>query len=244
MSLDFRQDFLLNKSISLKQPVQGYKVAIDPVCLAASVDIIKEKILDVGCGVGAISLCLAYRFKQIKIQGIDIQKDVVALAQQNAIDNKCDDRVCFVEADLVDYAKKHPESYTIIVSNPPFFKKNVSNISPIPQKAIAHHDLHLSTSDWIKNCFKLLKSKGFLYIIFPFDDIVPLLESLQSVQYAIRIFPLWPRRGQGAKRVLIRFQKNSYAPSRLLNGLVLHQEDGSYTEEATKILRNGMSLVF
>ena len=242
MSLDFRQDFLLNKTVSLKQPIHGYKVAIDPIFLAASVDIIKGKILDIGCGVGAISLCLAHRLKEIEIEGIDIQKDMINLAQYNAIDNKCADRVHFFEADLLDYAKKNPESYATIVSNPPFFKKNVSNISPIPQKALAHHDLNLSTSEWIKNCFKLLKSKGFLYIIFPFDDIPSLLGSLFPAQYSVRLFPLWSKIGQNAKRVLIRFQKNSLAPSRLLNGLVLHEEDGTYTKEANQILRNSMSL--
>lgn len=243
MSLDFRQDFLLNKTVSLKQPIHGYKVAIDPIFLAASVDIIKGKILDIGCGVGAISLCLAHRLKEIEIEGIDIQKDMINLAQYNAIDNKCADRVHFFEADLLDYAQKHPESYATIISNPPFFKKNVSNISPIPQKALAHHDLNLSTSDWIKNCFKLLKSKGFLYIIFPFDDIMSLLGSLHPLKYTIRLFPLWPKIGQDAKRILVRFQKNSLAPARLLNGLVLHEEDGTYTEAANQILREAMSLM-
>lgn len=243
MSLDFRQDFLLNKTISLKQPIYGYKVAIDPVFLAASVDIVKGKLLDIGCGVGAISLCLAHRFKEIEIQGIDIQKDMITLAQHNAIDNNYAHRIHFFEADLAHYAKQHAEKFSTIITNPPFFKKNVSNISPTPQKALAHHDLNMSTTEWIKNSFKLLKSKGYLYIIFPFDDIPLLLGSLYPMQYNMKIFPLWPKIGQHAKRVIIKFQKNSLAPSRLLNGLVLHEEDGTYTKEANQILRKGTSLL-
>ena len=58
----FTQDLLLGGRISLRQPAQGYRVAIDPLLLAASVNAEPgETILDVGAGVGAAGLCVATR---------------------------------------------------------------------------------------------------------------------------------------------------------------------------------------
>jgi tRNA1(Val) A37 N6-methylase TrmN6 len=58
----------------------------------------------------------------------------------------------------------------------------------------------------------------------------------------VSIFPLWPRAGQPAKRVLLQAVKGSRAGSSLLPGLVLHGADGSYTREANAVLRDGAAL--
>jgi tRNA1(Val) A37 N6-methylase TrmN6 len=53
----------------------------------------------------------------------------------------------------------------------------------------------------------------------------------------LRVFPLWPRRGEAAKRVIVQLRKGSGAPPELLAGLVLHRDDGSYSDEADAVLR-------
>jgi len=56
----FTEDRLLGGRIQLRQPVDGYRAAIDPVFLAASVPAEPHQlILDVGCGQGAAMFCLA-----------------------------------------------------------------------------------------------------------------------------------------------------------------------------------------
>ena len=58
----FTEDRLLGGRIRLRQPATGYRVAIDPVFLAASVPAEPHQlVLDVGCGAGAAMLCLAAR---------------------------------------------------------------------------------------------------------------------------------------------------------------------------------------
>jgi len=51
------------------------------------------------------------------------------------------------------------------------------------------------------------------------------------------VFPLWPKRGVAAKRVIVRARKGIRTPLALSPGLVLHEEDGTYTEQADAILR-------
>ena len=56
------EDRLLGGRVRLRQPAGGYRVAIDPIFLAASVPAEPHQlVLDVGCGAGAAMLCLAAR---------------------------------------------------------------------------------------------------------------------------------------------------------------------------------------
>ncbi|MBC8158750.1 MAG: methyltransferase, partial [Alphaproteobacteria bacterium] len=65
------EDAVLGGRVRLFQPVSGYRAAIDPVLLAASIQAGgNEQVLDVGCGVGAVALCLAARLKDVRVYGI------------------------------------------------------------------------------------------------------------------------------------------------------------------------------
>ena len=57
-----REDRLLGGRVRLIQPLSGYRAATDPVLLAAAVAARPgERVLDLGCGDGASSFCLAER---------------------------------------------------------------------------------------------------------------------------------------------------------------------------------------
>ena len=83
--MDYSEDYLLNRRIKIFQPQEGYRAAIDAVFLASMIDTKKVKtgmkILDVGSGTGAVSLCLAYRLKDKKpeIIGLEIQEEIAKI---------------------------------------------------------------------------------------------------------------------------------------------------------------------
>ena len=87
-----RQDYLLNKKVKIYQPEGLYHASTDAVWLAAAVEKVKkgDSILDVGSGTGAVSLCLAARFrdKTPQIIGIDIQKDLVEASNLSVVKYK------------------------------------------------------------------------------------------------------------------------------------------------------------
>ena len=58
---EYTNDYLLNRQVKIFQPVDGYRASTDAVILSSLVQKVKknDKILDVGSGTGAISLCLA-----------------------------------------------------------------------------------------------------------------------------------------------------------------------------------------
>src|SRR5438552_18366251 len=98
----FTEDRLLGGRIRLKQPAVGYRAAIDPVFLAAAVAVEPHQlVLDVGCGTGAAMLCLAARVPECRIVGLEMQRDLVRLAGDNAILNAMETRLSVMIGDLL-----------------------------------------------------------------------------------------------------------------------------------------------
>jgi len=59
---------------------------------------------------------------------------------------------------------------------------------------------------------------------------------------SLKIIPLWPNIKTPAKRVIVQGIKTGKGPLEMLPGVVLHELDGKPTENAEKLLRNGVSL--
>lgn len=78
----------------------------------------KIKILDLGCGSGAIGLTLKSILKDSEVTLVDISKEALEVAKLNANNLNLD--VTFIESDWFSNVKL--EKYDIIVSNPPYIR--------------------------------------------------------------------------------------------------------------------------
>lgn len=78
----------------------------------------KIKILDLGCGSGAIGLTLKSILKDSEVTLVDISKEALEIAKLNANNLNLD--VTFIESDWFSNVKL--EKYDIIVSNPPYIR--------------------------------------------------------------------------------------------------------------------------
>jgi tRNA1(Val) A37 N6-methylase TrmN6 len=84
--------------------------------------------------------------------------------------------------------------------------------------------------------------KGRLTLIHRPDSLGELLGHLKGRFGDIAVFPLFPKRGEPAVRIIVQGRKGSRAGLKLLPGLVLHEADGSYTDAAEAVLRGGEAL--
>lgn len=79
------------------------------------------RVLDVGTGSGAIAIALARNLKFPEVTAIDISKDALDLAKENA--SRLHARIKFEQADIFDYMPA-PDTFDIIVSNPPYIAES------------------------------------------------------------------------------------------------------------------------
>lgn len=241
---NYTQDYLLNKRIKIFQPVDGYRASTDAIMLSALVSGVKkgEKILDVGSGTGAISLCLAERFKTLapQITGIELQPELAELSDLSARENGFDTFLNYINTDIKNKVPLENCSFHRVITNPPYTEHDMP--SPNPGKALAHNHNGQTLGEWIKFCIKMLRPQGTFYMINRAEAIDYILSEIRGKAGNIRIIPLYSKAGQNAKRVMIIAQKDSKAPTQILPGLTVHAVDGEYTPEAYAILREGKGL--
>jgi tRNA1(Val) A37 N6-methylase TrmN6 len=240
----FTEDRLLGGRLRLKQPAIGYRVAIDPVFLAASVPAEpRQLVLDVGCGSGAAMLCLAARVPHLRVVGLEMQRDLVRLAGDNVILNGLEARISVMIGDLLQPPPRlSPGAFDHVMANPPFNQRGHATSVQTAGKAEATIEGDAELADWVRFSLAMVRAKGTVTFIHRADRIDALLGNLAGRAGEIVVFPLWPGEGKAASRIIVRACKHVATPARLAAGLVLHEADGGLTAGADGVLREGRGL--
>jgi len=242
----FTEDRLLGGRIRLRQPANGYRVAIDPIFLAASVPAEPHQlVLDVGCGAGAAMLCLAARVPHIRLVGLEMQRDLVRLAGDNAILNAMEARVSVMIGDLLHPPPRlSPGAFDHVMANPPFHETGRGTPAATPGKTGATIEGDADLAAWVRFSLAMVRPKGTVTFIHRADRIDALIGEIAGRAGEVVVFPLWPGEDRPASRILVRARKQIAAPARLAPGLVLHRPDGRLTDRADGVLREGRGLEF
>ena len=115
-----KMTFFVDENVLIPRP--DTEILVEEVIKIAK-KINAKKILDLCTGSGAIAISLAKYIDKSNITAVDISDKALNVAKLNAKNNEVEDRITFVESDLFKNLKK--EKYDIIVSNPPYIKKEV-----------------------------------------------------------------------------------------------------------------------
>jgi len=242
-------DDFLGGRISVIQPRRGHRAGSDAVFLAASVPArARERVLDIGAGVGVAGLCLLARVPGIAVTAVEIDAGLSALAVQNAARNGFAERFEIINADVtlpgkaLSAAGLEGESYHHLIANPPFHAEGKVRAGPDSARAAAHVMGAEGLAAWVRFFVAMAAPNGLLTLIHRPDCLAELLGLLEGRFGDIAIFPLFSKRGEPATRIIVQAKKGSRAGLSLLPGLLLHEEDGSYTAEAETVLRGGVAL--
>jgi tRNA1(Val) A37 N6-methylase TrmN6 len=243
---DLTRDAFLCGRLHLWQPRKGYRAATDPVLLAAACPAAPgQAVLDLGCGAGAASLCLAARVPGVRLAGLEVQPGYAALARRNAAENAIAMQV--EEGDLAEMPRPLRVDFDHVIANPPYYPPRGT---PSPQAGRATA-LQVVTplAGWVAAGARRLRPGGTLTMIFGADGLPEVLGALAPRMGSAAVLPLAPREGRAAGRVILRAKKGGRAAFRLLAPLVLHRgpaHDGdreSYTPRAEEILRGAGPLL-
>lgn len=239
-AIDAEETRLLDGRVVCYQPRRGYRSAIDPILMQAAVPARPgDRVLDLGCGAGAASLCLARRVAGVAVTGLDIQEPLIALARKSAAANGMAGAVQFVAGDLlVPPDGIGPGAYDHVMANPPFQQAGTSRPSPDPVKALATVEGRAGLADWVRTAARLVRDGGTVTVIHHGgrgDELADLMAA------SLGAVTLQPVRGKPADarpgRIIAQGIMGADAGMRRLDPLILHDPGGDFTARADRILR-------
>jgi tRNA1(Val) A37 N6-methylase TrmN6 len=232
-------DRFLGGRLMIAQPKRGFRAGHDTVLLAAAVPARADEFaLELGAGAGVASLCLAARMPGVSLLGVELDPELVRLANENAGRNGMAGRVVFEAGDISGLAAR-VEQYDHVFFNPPFHPPS-SHRSPSEPRAHAMQDGANMVAEWTRIALVLTKPKGTVTAIIRADRTEDVLAPASG--HAAIVFPLFPHAGETAKRAVVQITKNAPAGIRMAAGLVLHETDGRNTNASEAVLRHGEAL--
>src|ERR1051325_3851024 len=166
---DVTDDAVLGGRLILRQPRTGHRVGHDAILLAAATGAAPgDHAVELGAGVGAAGLALTQRVSGVTAALVEIDPLLAALAEHNAARNGLHDRVRVAVLDVTGpddaFANKGigPGAAACVLMNPPFNDPARQNVSPDPQRRLAHAASSGALAQWVQRAAWLLAPSGVL----------------------------------------------------------------------------------
>ena len=236
------EGFLLGGRVRHNQMSAGHRTGIEPVLLAASIPARPgQTVLEAGTGSGAALLCLAWRVPGITGIGVELDPELAALAGCNMAANGFD-LLSAMPGDIERFSSSAAFDHAMV--NPPWHEADGTRSHDAAHDRARRAEPGL-IERWVAALSHPLKPRGTLTLVVVSGVLPVVLSALTEAGCgSASLFPLWPRANVAAKLAVVRAVKGGRGPCRLLPGLILHEQDGRFTEAANAVLREGAALAF
>lgn len=235
-------DLLNYNNLKIIQNSEWFSFSLDSVLLADFAGTRNNiKIIDFCTGNAPIPLFLSTKTNS-KIIGVEIQKEIYDLAIKNILINNLCNQIDIINEDVLNLSNKYDSnSFDLITCNPPYFKINEgSKINDNDIKAIARHEIKLKLDDVFRVAKKLLKNNGKIVIVHRTDRLIDIINSMQNYNIEPkRIRFVFPYDNSKSNLILVEGVKDGRSGIIIEHPLVVHNQDGSYTEEVEMIFNGG-----
>ena len=193
--------------------------------------------VDIGSGSGIISILIASKTRIKHIYGIEIQNEVAEMSKRSIELNHLEDKIEILNINLKDATKYiNPNSIDCVVTNPPYMKNGTGAKNENKQKIIARHEVETTLSEILNISYKLLKDKGEFFMIHRVDRLVDILSEMRAQRLEPKeIQFIHPYVNKSPNLVMLRAVKNGGRELKVLDPLVVYNNNGEYTDEILKI---------
>lgn len=220
-----------------------YRFTSDAVILSNFVNAKpKDFLIDLGTGSGIIAILVAYKNKLRKVLGVEIQPELVDMANRSVIFNKLDEVIKIINCDIKQLnllSKKRELNINqadIIVCNPPYKKFGSAILNQNRNKSIARHELTINMDEIIKVVKNLLKFGGSFYVVYDSNRTAELIFNLKlNGLEPKKLFFTQPDLNSSATLVFIEAVKGGNETLKILPVLITNDKDGKYLDEIKKM---------
>lgn len=237
-------DILGMSGLKVIQSVKGFRHSMDALLLAHfATPRPTDRILDLGCGNGAIALLLAHRHQRVRVVGLEIQPSLASRAQRGVQLNGLEDRVEILEGDLRRIeAVLSPAGFDLVLCNPPYREVGRGRLNPDPETRQAKHELSATLPEVIAAIRYTLAPKGRACLIYHSSRLADLLTRLRAERLEPKV--LWPVHsfpGADAELVLVEARREGQPGLRILSPLFVYQARGGALSPATEEIYRGLA---
>lgn len=230
-------DLQLN-GLQLIQKEQGFRFGVDAVLLSHFANVKKKhRVIDLCTGTGIVSFLVYGKYKPQEVIGLEIQDDMVEMANRSSKLNDTSDIVKFVQGDLKDKALLDSLGrFDVVTVNPPYKLNNAGILNPNDKLAIARHEIMCNLEDVIVSARRLLKDNGRMFIVHRPErlaDIFGLMRKYKIEPKRVRL--VQPNTKKAPNIVLVEGQRDGGAFLKWEETLYVYDDNGNYSEEINRI---------
>ncbi|MBQ4404098.1 MAG: methyltransferase [Selenomonadaceae bacterium] len=232
-----RLDDLMRSGRAIIQNQNEFCFSMDSVLIAHFPKFKKNaRVIDLGTGTGVIPLLIADDVKEIC--AVELNSRMADLARRNVELNGLSEKISVVEGDY----RKHrelfkAESFDAAIANPPYTPITDGEANKISGIARARHEFTATLEDVVTAARYVLKFHGAFYMIHLAARLCEIVDALHRHQMEMkRLRLIQPKAGRDANLIMLEAVVGANVGNlKILPPLIVHNDDGSYTEEIYKI---------
>jgi tRNA1Val (adenine37-N6)-methyltransferase len=232
-------DTLFDGKLKFIQDRRGYRFSLDAILLAAFLEVKRgDVVADLGTGNGVIPIILAHHYPGIRVTGFELQATLFQRARRSIEVNGFGERIQIVAADIRKmHMAARPESFDLVVCNPPYRRPSSGRLSPNAEKQIARHECAGGLEDFLAAAAFVLRRKGRFGVIYPATRSIELFTTLrESGLEPKRVRMVHSRMESEASLVLTEAVKGGRSGVEVSPPLIVYSSTGIYTHELAAML--------
>lgn len=224
------------------QDEDGFLFSLDSVLLAnfVTIKLTDKKIIDLCSGNAPVLMLMSFR-TNAQIFGVELQKEIYDMGVRSIVENGMSDQITLYNMDVKDIKSSFAaSSFDVVTCNPPYFKVNDNRyVNNSDKKAIARHEIMISLEDVVKCSSFLLKNGGTFAMVHRPSRLMEIIDLMKKYQIEVKKMQfVYPKFGKECNIVLIEGVKNGKSGLKILEPLIVHEDNGNYTSEVRKMFGN------
>ena len=233
-----RLDDLQRNGLKIIQKTDGFCFGMDAVLLSGFASVKPgERALDLGTGTGIIPLLLSVKTKGDHFTGLEIQTEIMKMAQRSVALNGLEKKIDIIQGDIKEASRIFgAASFDVVTSNPPYMNDAHGLKNPGDVKAISRHEVLCTLEDVVREGTKALKPGGRFYMVHRPHRLAEIITVMR--QYKLepkRMKFVHPFADKDANMVLIEAVRGGGAWLKLEPPVIVYKEPGVYTDEIYEI---------
>ena len=238
INIDESIDDLQLNGLMLIQKQSGFRFGVDAVLLSDFANVKKKhRVLDLCTGTGIVPFLVYGKYSPKEVWGVEIQEDMVEMANRSSQLNKTDDIVKFKCADLKDKKLVNELGrFDVVTVNPPYKLNNAGILNPNDKLAIARHEILYNLEDVIVSARRLLADNGRMFIVHRPERLADIFGLMRKYNIEPkRVKMIHPNAKKAPNIVLVEGQRDGGAFLKWDEPLYVYDENGNYSKEIDKI---------